>query len=268
MRTLLENITLVKGVEYFIVIAFCFGFIALWILVHADKGTKKKIVGWVIPLMLIFAGGAIALNKYFELDTIDGVASATADNISFPEYYSNGTPNIIADHGTWLSVNNSEYLAISYGSATKFHQSMSEKISCRECHHNSDDIRACKECHERPFNPENDNKPGLKAAYHQRCMSCHAEKFSGPNSCTFCHTKDSPELSGSSIPKVPHSLTWENCANCHKNGIPNGAPETKVVYHDDCLKCHTSSISGATKLQTDHTGRTKDTCQGCHKIGA
>ena len=270
MRTLLENITLVKGVEYFIVIAFCFGFIALWILVHADKGTKKKIVGWLIPLMLIFAGGAIALNKYFELDTMDGIASASSDNITFPEYYSNGTPVTITEHSIekWLNVNNSEYLAISYGPATKFHQVMSEKVGCTKCHHNSgDEIHACKDCHERPFNPENASKPGLKAAYHQRCMFCHVEVFKGPDSCVFCHTQGAPALSAESIPKIPHSLTWENCIRCHKNGIPNGATETKVVYHDSCLKCHTIGIDGANKLPTDHAGRTGDTCQGCHKTG-
>ncbi len=262
MRTLLENITLVKGVEYFIVIAFCFGFIALWILVHADKGTKKKIVAWVIPMALIFAGGAIALNKYFELDIMDGTASAATDMTS--EYYSNGT---IITHNPekWLNVNNSEYLAISYGPATKFHQVMSTKISCKECHHNSDEIHACKDCHERPFNPENDSKPGLKAAYHQRCMYCHKEVFGGPDSCAFCHIKGAPTLSEDSIPKIPHELTWENCIRCHKDGIPNGAQETKIVYHDGCLKCHTKGIAEAATLPTDHAGRGSDTCQGCHK---
>jgi hypothetical protein len=266
MRTLLENITMVKGVEYFVVIAFCFGFIALWILVHADKGTQKKIVAWVIPLTLIFAGGAIALNKHFELDVVDNETSIIT-NMSFPEYYSNGTPATIISHNPekWLNVNNSEYLAISYGPATKFHQVMSNKVSCKTCHHNSDEIHACKDCHERPFNPDNSTKPGLKAAYHQRCMFCHIEVFKGPDSCVFCHTKGAPELSEASIPKIPHQLTWENCIRCHKNGIPNGAQETKVVYHDSCLKCHEGNITGATKPPSDHAGRTGDTCQGCHK---
>lgn len=267
MRTLLENITLVKGVEYFIVIAFCFAFVALWILVHTDKGTRNKIVSIIIPLSLIFAGGAIALNKYFELDTVGDTASATPD-IRFPEYYSNGTPAIITSHSPekWLNVNNSEYLDISYGPATKFHQIMSNKVSCKTCHHNSgDDIHACKDCHDRPFNPDNSSKPGLKAAYHQRCMFCHIEVFKGPDSCKFCHTTGTPALSEMSAPKIPHQLTWENCIKCHKDGIPNGGVETKIVYHDSCLKCHTRSDTGATKLPSDHAGRTGGTCQGCHK---
>ncbi len=262
MRTLLENITLVKGVEYFVVIAFCFGFIALWILVHADKGTKKKIVAWVIPLALIFAGGAIVLNKYFELDVMDGTASASTDT-TFSEYYSNGT---ITAHNyeKWLNVNNSEYLAISYGPATKFHQIMSNKVGCEKCHHHSDKILACKDCHERPFNPDNSSKPGLKAAYHQRCMNCHKKVFEGPDSCAFCHIKGIPPLSKESIPKIPHQLTWENCPKCHDKGIPNGAQETKIVYHDDCLRCHTKGVAGAIGLPSDHTGRASNTCQGCH----
>lgn len=258
MRTLLENITIVKGVEYFVVIAFCFGFIALWTLVHADKGTQKKIVAWVIPLSLIFAGGAISLNKYFELDVIDGTASAASDSIIV-------NPATINSSDIWLNVNNSEYLAIAYGHATKFHQIMSTKVSCQTCHHNSDKILACKDCHRNPFDPNNPNKPGLKAAYHQRCITCHNEVFKGPNSCVFCHTRDTQALPNVTIPKIPHLLIWENCTRCHKNGIPNEVQETKVVYHDNCLKCHTSIISGATKLPPDHSNRTGDTCQGCHK---
>lgn len=266
MRTLLENITLIKGVEYFIVIAFCFGFIALWILVHSDKSKKKKLVGFMIPMMLVFAGGAIALNKYFELDVIDSVSAIPEG--TFPEYYSNGTPTTITTHSPekWLNVNESEYVSISYGPATKFHQIMSTKVGCSTCHHNSDEVHACKDCHERPFNPENETKPGLKAAIHQRCMYCHVEVFKGPDSCKFCHKSGAPELSQDTIPKVPHSLTWENCIRCHKSGIPNGAQETKVVYHDSCLKCHEKGIEGAAKPPTDHAGRTGDTCKGCHKI--
>jgi len=40
----------IKGVEYLIVIAFCLGFIALWILVSMDKMGISKIVSFVIPL--------------------------------------------------------------------------------------------------------------------------------------------------------------------------------------------------------------------------
>ena len=263
MRTLLENITFVKGVEYLIVVAFCLGFVALWILVHKDKDTVKKIVLLIIPLSLMFAGGAIAINKYFDPDN-----NQVGTNVTelFPGYYSNGTPVTITGHSTekWLNVNNSEYLAVTYGPATKFHQIMINKVSCQTCHHNSDEIHACKDCHERPFNPDNSEKPGLKAAYHQRCMYCHKEVFGGPESCTFCHTRGAPgpTLENISAPARPHELTWENCNKCH-TVIPG--QNARIVYHDSCLKCHTKGIAGAKRVPDDHAGRPGSTCQGCHK---
>jgi len=238
MRTLLENITMVKGVEYFIVIAFCFGFVALWILVHTDRGTKKKILMALIPLALIFAGGAIALNKYFSEDL---TAEATAQN------------NIIEN--SQLNINE-DYFAINYGPATEFHKVMSDQITCTECHHNSKEIQPCKNCHDKPFNLSNDDKPGLKAAYHQRCISCHENKFNGPDSCSHCHTGKTLQIT---VPTL-HPLTWENCSKCHSDN-----KESKIVYHDNCLTCHTKSATGAVKMPTNHEGRTVDTCQGCHK---
>ena len=240
MRTLLENITMVKGVEYMIVIAFCFGFIALWILVHADKGTKKKIVATIIPLSLIFAGGAIVLNKYF---TEDLTVSATTQD-----------ENVIAE-SSQLNIN-PDYFTINYGNATAFHKIMSDKIACTDCHHNSKEIQPCKNCHDKPFNLSNDNKPGLKAAYHQRCMSCHKDKFSGPNSCAYCHTGDTSQI----IAPMLHSLTWENCNKCHTDN-----KDSKIVYHNNCLTCHTKDSTGAPKVPTSHAEHASNTCEGCHK---
>lgn len=69
MNTLLEYMTFVKGVEYLIVIAFCFGFIALWMLVNTrEKETMKKVVSAVIPLSLVFGGAAIVFATYGNSD--------------------------------------------------------------------------------------------------------------------------------------------------------------------------------------------------------
>lgn len=238
MRTLLENITMVKGVEYFIVIAFCFGFVALWILIHTDRGTKKKILMALIPLALIFAGGAIALNKYFSEDL---TAEATTQN------------NIIENSQLGI---NPDYFAISYGPATEFHKIMGDKIACTTCHHNSKEIQPCKNCHDKPFNISYVNKPGLKAAYHQRCINCHKNKFDGPNSCANCHTGKTLQIT---VPTL-HSLTWENCNRCHSDN-----KDSNIVYHNNCLTCHIKGTAGAPKLPDNHIGRTVDTCQGCHK---
>ncbi len=264
MNTLLEFITYVKGIEYLIVVAFCFGFIALWILVHTkDKTSMSRVVSFVIPLSIIFGGGAVILTSNNNAD----VASATnGSDINASIQQASAVPTVVPSNNGWLTVNESEYLAIKYGPATKFHDVMSKKLSCTTCHHNSgNEIRACKDCHDTPENPHNSTKPGLKAAYHQRCISCHREEFSGPESCIKCHTGEAKASKVISAPARPHQLTWDTCNRCHPNGIPNGLAESKIVYHDTCLNCHSNGIGGAAKVPADHAGRAGNTCQGCHK---
>lgn len=263
MNTLLEFITFVKGVEYMIVIAFCFGFIALWILVNSkDKMGMSKIVSFVIPLSIIFGGGAVMLSSS-EPSDISVVTNATDVAAIMPT----GTiDKVEMSPNTWPTVNKTEYLSITYGTATAFHAVMSEKVSCTTCHHNSgDEIHACRDCHDSPANPHDSTKPGLKAAYHERCISCHKEEISGPVSCKKCHTGEKKAASIVAAPVRPHQLTWDTCSKCHNEGIPNGGVESKIVYHDSCVKCHTKGVAGAALIPQDHEGRAASTCQGCHK---
>ena len=64
---------------------------------------------------------------------------------------------------------------------------------CGGCHHNSPPSLKppqCGSCHAKPFNPQKMSMPGLKAAYHQQCMNCHAAmKLEKPQAtaCTECH---------------------------------------------------------------------------------
>ncbi|VVB86008.1 Uncharacterised protein [uncultured archaeon] len=263
MKTLLENITFVKGIEYLIVVAFGFGFIALWLLIHAmEKDGMKRIVSLVIPLSLIFGGAAIVVNTHATPDSAPNITAITATS---EKNFDTGATVPVSNLDKWFRVNNSEYLSITYGPDTKFHQVMSEKVSCQTCHHNSgNEIRACRDCHNAPSNPHNSTIPGLKAAYHQRCMSCHREEFSGPYCCSRCHTGEAKVSAIVQAPTRPHTLTWETCSKCHKNGIPGGQV-SKIVYHDSCLKCHTQGIGGAAKIPADHAGRAGNTCSGCHK---
>jgi len=259
MNTLLEFMTFVKGVEYMIVIAFCFGFIALWILVNSrEKMGVSKIVSFVIPLSLVFGGGAIVLTSQDNSEAgVQDVATIQPDNLK---------PVVVSSNNGWPTVNKSEYLSIKYGPATEFHDVMSKKVSCQTCHHNSGDkIRACKDCHDSPANPHDSTKPGLKAAYHQLCISCHKEEISGPDSCIKCHTSGVKASTVVSAPARPHQLTWDTCIKCHPKGIPNGGVESKIVYHDSCLNCHSKGIAGAALVPEDHAGRAVNTCQGCHK---
>jgi len=101
----------------------------------------------------------------------------------------------------------------------KFNHEMHAEImsDCKICHHNSIEGQypACKTCHGKPFDSKNSKilgtkvnrsgilksglmkffefdyleRPGLKGAYHNRCMGCHKEYDSGPVGCTECHEK-------------------------------------------------------------------------------
>ncbi len=248
METLVEYLTYVKGIGYILVVAFLFAFITFWMLVHTKNKDMIKNVPIVVILWLSFGAAALVSNGHV----------TNGDNVS---------PATITAHRAenWLGVNKTEYLAISSGSTARFHKVMSDKVGCKECHHNSgDEIHACKDCHGNPFKPGNLEKPGLKAAIHQKCRFCHKEVFGGPDGCKFCHTAGSPVEVAVPAPARSHTLTWEDCNRCHKDGIPGGQT-TRIVYHDFCIKCHTIGIAGASKVPDDHAGRTGDTCKGCHK---
>ena len=63
---------------------------------------------------------------------------------------------------------------------------------CKTCHHHHDSehvTTACKTCHDASFDAENLEKPGLKGAFHRKCMGCHKEYDSGPVVCIDCHKK-------------------------------------------------------------------------------
>lgn len=68
-----------------------------------------------------------------------------------------------------------------------------EGTICQACHHNSPISKkppGCVSCHGKPFDQKNLLRPGLNAAYHQQCMSCHKKMgIEKPKSvgCTECH---------------------------------------------------------------------------------
>ncbi len=73
-----------------------------------------------------------------------------------------------------------------------------DTLMCQGCHHNSPASKTppkCGSCHGAPFDPATPDRPGLKAAYHGQCMSCHtAMKLEKPDSrgcgdAEGCHKK-------------------------------------------------------------------------------
>lgn len=272
MNNLLEFITLTKGVEYLIAIAFLFGFVLFWQLIHSKgKGLVRRTIPLVV-LMLAFAGLASTCAM-----SAPGVATIPP--------------------GAKVNLLNSPVLVEMYGPALFDHEVHQRIVDdCTICHHHSGgEIVPCEECHANAFNSEDIGKPSLAHVFHLRCISCHQENQIGPTECTECHSK-------ASIPPLPiaHPLTGvQNCLGCHGNGIP-GVPapptdHTGVTNSSDgvcqlchklaveasavamqpiphgttswqnCLLCHGEGIARAAKVPADHAGRTNETCQLCHK---
>ncbi len=269
MKTLLEFITLTKGMEYLIAIAFLFGFIAFWLLLqHKGKGLAIRI----IPVIVLMLG-----------------VGALASTCALPE-----ASEISAEPSGAAQLLNSAVLVEMYGPASFGHE-LHQRISddCTSCHHYSENrTPLCKECHNTSFDPDDLHKPGIDRIFHLRCISCHVENQAGPTECTQCHSKAAvPPLS------ITHPLTGNgNCLGCHdlipgvpalpadhNNGVTNGVCElchqptmevtalaTRKLTHDitgqeNCLLCHGEGIAGAAKVPADHAGRTNETCQTCHQ---
>jgi hypothetical protein len=173
-----------------------------------------------------------------------------------------------------MTVNKTTYLGNIEGHASFPHATHIQLFNgtCETCHHHSgDQILSCKECHSLPFDQKNMSKPGIKAAFHRRCIQCHEEDFrneisGGPHSCTKCHHAENTTAPIFTGPNRPHALVWTNCKEFHTDGVPvkEGEEETKIVYHEDCLTCHKKGISRAVKLPADHEGRTSNVCEHCH----
>ena len=269
MKTLLEFITLTKGVEYLIAIAFLLAFIAFWQLTH-HRG--KGLIVRIVPVMVL----TLVLGTLASTCVIQEEAMTAAPLIS-------ETPLL-----------SSPVLVEMYGPASYNHELHARIVQdCAVCHHHSEGkTPPCKDCHADSFDPGNLNKPGIAHVYHLRCISCHTEDQNGPTECTGCHNKaDISPLS------IAHPLSGaDNCLSCHKDGIsgvpeppadhinvPNGvcqlchrpaveatAIATGKLPHEttgreDCLICHGEGIGGAAKVTADHAGRTNDTCQLCHE---
>ena len=94
---------------------------------------------------------------------------------------------------------------------------------CSKCHHfrpkdeNALETTRCSACHQDSFNPDHPERIGLKAAYHQQCVECHAAEAKGPVDCKGCHLQNVPD---------------------HKElvKLPDNADPFQVTA--ECLRCH------------------------------
>ncbi len=74
--------------------------------------------------------------------------------------------------------------------------------------------------------------------------SAPAEEPAAEEATTEEATTEEPAAEGPAV--IPHSLEGS----------------------DDCLMCHETGVGEATKIPTDHSGRTSDICTACHQPAA
>ena len=152
---------------------------------------------------------------------------------------------------------------------------------CTMCHHYTPTDKShppCKQCHSQDALREDMNKPGLKGAYHQQCMSCHID-WSNDTACEVCHALKDKSKYGKQGLKPPvlrpsiepekniyetdfdegqyvtffhknHSNMYglecsdchvqQPCSECHYQGQKEKADEDLSVEekHEKCSKCH------------------------------
>lgn len=119
-----------------------------------------------------------------------------------------------------LAAEENDYLAVRF-----MHKKHAAIIgNCTECHHHRPadpaalETTRCSACHQTAFNAAMPERPGLKAAYHRRCLDCHQQRNQGPVGCTECHGKNVPDhskLVKLSANPQPMDVTRE-CLRCHK----------------------------------------------------
>ena len=103
----------------------------------------------------------------------ESIAPEKTVNKKIPEYFTFNKDSKIFEPVTFPHLNHYEIIG-----------------DCKTCHHHhnqEDATPACKKCHNEAFDPDNIEKPGLKGAFHRKCMGCHKEYGSGPVVCVNCH---------------------------------------------------------------------------------
>ncbi len=148
--------------------------------------SKKFITAWLALLALMMLNVQPA-------QSMEGPDTATLDSLT--------------DLFAPVSFNHAMHVdVVANDCAVCHHHTTGTKVTderCARCHKNSGEANsvACRDCHNaNPFSAENlqkiadaellfhTDKPGLKGAYHRKCLGCHQE-MGAPTACENCHTK-------------------------------------------------------------------------------
>ncbi len=138
--------------------------------------------------------------------------------------------------------------------------------ACATCHGDLADHppQACSRCHGRPLEPDDPQRPGLKAALHRQCMGCHARQRGGlaPLDCRGCHRPHVPDHRAL-LPPQEDGTPADRCATCH----PAEEREARASLHGQrvagigCLDCH---LEGGPPAEARIGRPDRASCGACH----
>ncbi|MGE5235088.1 MAG: cytochrome c3 family protein [Acidobacteriota bacterium] len=156
---------------------------------------------------------------------------------------------------------------------------------CETCHHftpPNSPHPACKDCHPVEIVHEDLAQPGLKGAYHRRCLSCHAA-WDKDTACEICHErKKGGRLGGTATEVCEHShyapvklkeLILFSTSFAPKDSVPFHHRNHSQLYERDCTECHRRQsctrchVQGSDELHpmgNPTEVSLHDTCFRCH----
>jgi hypothetical protein len=156
---------------------------------------------------------------------------------------------------------------------------------CATCHHYTPPNMphpACKDCHPTEVEHEDLAQPGLKGAYHRRCLSCHSE-WDRDTACGNCHEKrKGGKLGGDATTFCVHShyrpielaelITFQtnfaqgDSVPFHHRNHSRRYERTCTECHREqsCTRCHVQDRGELHPMGSLEDVDLHDTCSSCH----
>jgi hypothetical protein len=156
---------------------------------------------------------------------------------------------------------------------------------CSTCHHYTPPSAphpACSSCHSSASASEDIAKPGLKGAYHRRCLSCHRE-WDRDTACGICHLeRKGGRLGGTATTACDHAhyrpvelkeVILFPTEYGPGDVVPFHHRRHSETYERDCTECHQRQSCTRCHLRDGVTPRPMhgataaslhDTCFACH----
>jgi len=157
------------------------------------------------------------------------------------------TPRRLPPDTVVISVLEDQYEPAKFPHRKHLHMAVTTH-DCAECHHFAPPTPKnppCKDCHSAYEYRQNIEQVGLKAAYHRRCLTCHAQ-WSQNTNCEVCHVSKDKEVAAKLAPTIPKFKEVKE-------------PDKKVYIN----RMFTGPY--VTFFHNEHTKKKNVYCADCHK---